>query len=138
MFDKYMKILPLILMLFLSVPAIAAQSRAAKVILATSSEERAISEAYDVYLSAISHKTIAKARLDFPISLVKESSTHFILERAYYISPNELRGFGLAIPKALAKKEHGRIKAIQDVVMQKEERRQGLHTVAFAKKRLDR
>jgi hypothetical protein len=120
-----------------SVAAMADESHVTKMIRATPAEERAVSAAYDVYIAAISHRAISKESIDFPLSMIIESSENYIFERAYYISPNEVRGFGLAIPKALTKKQGNRLKAIQDMVLMKEERRQGLHTVVFTQKKVE-
>jgi len=132
-----MKALLLSLSFLVSASGLAVESQVEKVIRASAKEETGISEAYDVYLSALSHQVIARTRVSFPMSLVKESSNYFIVERGYYISPNELRGFGLAIPKKPARSVHGKLKATDDLVLQSEERRQGLHTVVLTKRRVE-
>ena len=123
--------------LLASMGAMADESYLAKMIRATPAEERAVSAAYDVYIAAISHRVVSKENIYFPLSMITESADNFILERAYYISPNELRGFGLAIPKGLAQKQGNHLKALQDLMLTKDERHQGLHTLVFTQKRVE-
>jgi hypothetical protein len=123
--------------LLASISLNAQDSHATKTIQATPAEEAAISAAYDAYIAAISLRVVPKESIDYPLSLITESPENFILERSYYISPNELRGFGLAIPKRLARKQGNRLKGMQDLVFRSEERRQGLHTVVFTQKKVE-
>ena len=105
-----------------------------KVISAKPAEERYVSNAYDVFLMALSKKQMSKSLVDFPVSLCKESGDVFLLERAYYISPNEMRGFSLAFPKSTVRKKGGHIIGIVDLSLKEYELRQGIHCLLFRAK----
>jgi hypothetical protein len=45
--------------------------------------------------------------LCFPTRLVQKSGNFVLIERAYYVSPNELRGFELFVPKECLSEKDG-------------------------------
>ena len=127
----------LMAMLLVPLSTRAADSYIERMIAAAPDEERAISQAYAVYLTAISREPISKDRIDFPRSLVKETTSHFLLERAYYVAPNVLRGFTLSIPKGSAKTVGGRVKANHDLELKEDHVRQGIHVVVLGQRTVE-
>jgi hypothetical protein len=76
-----------------------------KMIDATETQERNISRMYDYFLRLIAGGTIERgAKFTTDKRFFAETETHAIFLWAYYISPNELRGFEVSIPKELLKK----------------------------------
>jgi len=72
---------------------LAADSYVEKMISVVDKDERYVASAYDAYLSFLMKKVVSKDEIVFPTELLIDRPEYFVLERAYYISPNEMRGF---------------------------------------------
>ena len=118
----------------LPLAGVAADMHVEKTVRITEANERYVAKAYDAYLLVIAKRPIPKDFINFPVALLLERPEYFILERAYYITPNELRGFSLAIPKPLMKKIDDRVQATKDLELDKESVHQGIHAIVLREK----
>lgn len=81
-----------------------------KTIACDDEEERCVAASYECFIALLSDKRIAAGTLRLPRTLVIERGGNLIFERAYYISPNEMRGFSFAVPRALLVEENGTLR----------------------------
>jgi hypothetical protein len=88
--------------------------------------ERYIDDAYAIHIHLLSGKTIPKGALRLPSKLVRQSDSFLIFERAYYVTPNSLRGFSLAIPRSLMAEKDGIITNLSPIRAVKEDWKQGI------------
>lgn len=89
-------------------------------------EERYVAEAYDAFLTLCTTRELQASQLHFPAHLAGRHGNHVLIERAYYIAPNELRGFELRIPSDLVSEYEGIFGLTADVSIGKASTRQGI------------
>lgn len=116
---------------------LAADSYVEKMIRVADKNERYVASAYDAYLTLLVKKSVSKDKIYFPIELLIDRPEYFVLERAYYISPNEMRGFSLALPKKAVKTSDGRVQATSDLAVEEESIHQGIHVLVLKEKRVE-
>lgn len=104
-----------------------------KMIACPEAEEAMVSGAYDVFLFALEQGQIRKEELRLPVRLTESRDGHVIFSRAFYISPNELRGFELVIPAALLVEQDGVLSLISDLSVASQDVRQRI-TILVMKK----
>ncbi len=97
-------------------------------------EERFVSQAFDAFLALTAKREIGKDELRFPVSFAVMRPDYVILSRAFYIAPNELRGFEIAIPRNCLIERQGVFNLNASVVVHKEDRRQGITILVVKKK----
>jgi hypothetical protein len=98
----------------------------AKMIACDEKDEQYVAQAYDAFLTLVAGREIQPTDLRFPSRLVERSGEFIHIERAYYISPNEFRGFDLFIPKALISEKDGFIVPRVPLAVAKRLTRQGM------------
>ena len=79
----------------------------AKMIACDEKDERYVAEVYDAFLTLSAGRELKAGELRFPIRMVEKQGDFILIERAFYVSPNELRGFELFIPKTLLAERKG-------------------------------
>ncbi len=89
-------------------------------------EEILIAQAYKSFLDLIAKREVTKDELRFPARLTTQNEDGVVFCRAFYISPNELRGFELFIPKDCVTQKNGLFVATVGLVVDREDTRQGM------------
>jgi hypothetical protein len=95
-------------------------------------QERGVASGYDCFMTLLSDGKIAAGRLQLSATQVQRRAGNLIFERAYYISPNELRGFVFAVPEALTEERDGIIRNKTGLRLANREMHQGLQTCVLA------
>jgi hypothetical protein len=124
----------ILLLLFIPFAASAAEyGYVAKMIACSEKEERLVSQAYDAFLKLISGGRVEKDDLRFPFQWAAIRPEKLILSRGFYISPNELRGFELAIPKSCLVERDGIFVLNSAVTLENVEVRVGIRVLVLRK-----
>jgi len=79
----------------------------AKMIACDEKDERYVAQAYDAFLTLTAGRELKPGELSFPVRVIEKSGDFILIERAYYVSPNEMRGFELFIPKRFVSEKNG-------------------------------
>lgn len=117
----------LIALLILTSPSMAADSGyIVKLIDCEPKEEILISKTYESFIDLIAKREVKKEKLRFPVRLATKNDNGVIFSRAFYISPNELRGFEIFIPKDCVTEKNGLFVSTAGLVVDREETRQGV------------
>jgi hypothetical protein len=106
----------------------------AKMISADPKDEAMISDAYDAFLTLLSAHEIKAGEIKYPTRITERRENGIIIEHAFYVSPNELRGFSLFIPKNCVVEKDGTLISTATLVLESEEMRQGLRYLVLKKK----
>jgi len=109
-------------------------SYVATTIAAESKDETMISDAYDTFLALISDHEIKAGELKYPARIADHRDNGVIIERTYYVSPNEMRGFSLFIPKDCVTEKGEILISTAALVIESEETRQGVRCLMLKKK----
>lgn len=97
-------------------------------------EERFASDVFDAFLSLTARRELKKEELRFPASFAVRLPNYVVLSRGFYVSPNELRGFDISVPKNCLVEKDGLFSLTTPVVIDKEDRRQGITVLVLKKK----
>ncbi|MBN2684455.1 MAG: hypothetical protein JXR40_04190 [Pontiellaceae bacterium] len=109
------------------------ESYVEKMIAVDENQEMYIGDAYDLFLRIISGETIIDAaEVQFPKSMLDDHGEVYILGWAFYISPNEFRGFELVFPKSVFTEKDGILTNSCKLALDKSDTKQG--TVVFVLK----
>lgn len=102
-------------------------------------DQRFISDTYDAFLTILAKREIGKEKIRFPArmaSQIKRGETHTIICWSYYITPDESRGFELAIPKDSCTENDGFLTTTTDLVIARQDRKQGVEILVLKPKNL--
>ena len=100
----------LLSLLILASPCLATDSAyIVKMIDCEPREEILISKTYESFLDLIAKREVKKEELRFPVRLAAQNDKGVIFSRSFYVSPNELRGFEIFIPKDCVQREERNI-----------------------------
>ncbi len=127
----------LVFLCLVPIVVLATDSYVEKMIRVADKNGRSVASAYDAYLTLLVKKSISKDKIDFPTELLIDRPEYFVLERTYYISPNEMRGFSLALPKKAVKASDGRVQSTSDLALKEESIHQGIHVLVLKEKRVE-
>lgn len=105
-----------------------------KMIACKEGEESFVSEAFDAFLTLVSHREVKKNSLHFSAQSATFREDYIIFDRAFYISPNNLRGFELAVPKNCITENNG-VLTLSDTVVLDSESYQGDIRIFVLKKK---
>lgn len=126
---------PRALLFLVSLSAAAAEpSYVDKMIACEEQEERFVSEAFDAFLALVARQPVKKGELHFPARLATFRPDYIIFDRGFYISPNELRGFELAVPRDCLTEKDGIFTLSETLVVDRDEWRSGLRILVLKKK----
>jgi len=126
--------LSLFALLALAVPIFAADtSYLAKMIACEPKEEFLVTQTYDAFLALISGHEVKKEELRFPARLAIRNDRGVIFSRAFYVSPNELRGFELFVPKDCVTEKDGVLVSAFALAVDHEETKQGIRRLVLRK-----
>lgn len=89
----------ILLSLITSAVLAADTSYLAEMIACDEKEEALVSDTYSAFLTLIGMRELQKKGLRFPVHLAERRANGFIISRGYYVSPHELRGFEIFVPK---------------------------------------
>lgn len=90
--------------------------------------------AFDVFLHLAASRDVQKEELRFPVGLAKQSQDMVSFERAFYLTPNILRGFELRVPVECLRQKEGMWISIVPLTVAKERRQQGIIALTLKKK----
>ena len=99
-------------------------------------EETMISQTYESFLNLIAKHEVKKDELRFPVRLSKQKDDGVIFSHSFYISPNELRGFEIFIPKDCVAEKNGLFVSTVSLVIEREETKQGIRCLILKKAQL--
>jgi hypothetical protein len=117
----------LLSLLILASPCLATDSAyIVKMIDCEPREEILISKTYESFLDLIAKREVKKEELRFPVRLAAQNDKGVIFSRSFYVSPNELRGFEIFIPKDCVTEKNGIFVSTVGLVVDREETRQGI------------
>jgi hypothetical protein len=97
-------------------------------------EEHFATEAFDAFLALIARRELKQEELCFPASFAVVLPNYIVLSRAFYVSQNELRGFEISVPKQCVTEKDGVLRLTAPVVVEKEDRRQGITLFVLKRK----
>jgi len=124
--------LRLLTLLVLATSSFAADtSYFAKMIACDPKDEFFISQTYEAFLSLVAKREVKKEEIRFPARLAIRNDSGVILSRAFYISPNELRGFELFIPKDCVSEKDGILISTTALAVEREETKQGIRCLVL-------
>jgi hypothetical protein len=105
-----------------------------RMIECSEADEHFVSQAYDAFVALAGTREVKAGELHFPARWAIARPDYIIIWRAFYISPNELRGFELAIPRNCMVEKDGILGLALPVVVEKEGTRAGIRTLVLRKK----
>lgn len=106
-----------------------------KMIACDEKEEALVSDAFGTFLTLLSKGELKKEELCFPAHLAKKNNNgSFIIGRAFYITPNELRGFELVVPEECLVEKKGILVSISALVVAHRGGSQGITSLVLKKK----
>jgi hypothetical protein len=105
-----------------------------KMIACDEQEERFVSEAFDAFLTLVAKNDVKKDTLHFPVRLATFRPDYIIFDRGFYISPNELRGFELVVPRGCLAEKNGVFTLKETVVVDRDEWRSGIRILVLKRK----
>ena len=106
----------------------------AKMIACGEKDEHYIAQAYDAFVALAAGRVLEPGELRFPASLVERDRGFVLIERAYYVSPNELRGFELLVPKKFVSEKDGVVVSTAALSVAQKVTRQGITSFTLQKK----
>lgn len=98
----------------------------AKMIACEEADEPLIEDAFNAYHLLLATRELKAGELRFPAHLTKTQGDTLVLDRAFYISPNVLRGFELIVPATCMTQKGEAWIAIVPLTVEKEQTRQGI------------
>lgn len=98
----------------------------AKVIACEEKDERYVAQAYDTFLALAAGRNLKAGEMRFPARLVEKRGDFVLIARAYYVSPNELRGFELLAPKDCVSEKDGLVFSTSALSVTQKLTRQGI------------
>lgn len=127
--------LRLLTLLLLASSAVAAEiSYVAKLIACEEKEEEFVSHSYDAFLALKAKGELKKEELRFPSRLAIPKASGVIISRAFYVSPNELRGFEIFVPEDCVLEKNGVLISATDLEVQSEDTKQGITCIVLKRK----
>jgi hypothetical protein len=125
----------LLLLILVTSTAIAADTGyLAKMIDCEEKEEALISDTYSAFLALMSKRKLPKGGLRFPVRLSRRSEYGFTISRGYYVSPNELRGFEIFVPKDCFDEKEGILISSTELSIDREDWKQGSTLLVLKRK----
>jgi hypothetical protein len=106
----------------------------AKMITCSQKDERYVAQAYDAFLTLAAGRALGAGELRFPAAMIEKDGGFVIIERAYYVSPNELRGFELFVPRELLAEKGGVLVSTAPLSVSQSVTRQGITSFTLQKK----
>jgi hypothetical protein len=105
-----------------------------RMIAADPKEEAMISDAYDLFLTLMASREIKAGELKYPAKLAIRNVGGIIIERAFYVTPNEMRGFSFFIPKDCVAEKDGVLISTVALAIERDEMKQGIRCLVLKKK----
>ncbi len=125
----------LLLLIALTSTGIAADTDyLAKMIACEEKEEALVSDTYSAFLTLMSKRELPKGELRFPVRLADRRVNGFLISRGYYVSPNELRGFEIFVPKDCVDEKDGILISSTALTIASEDSKQGFTLLTLKRK----
>jgi hypothetical protein len=129
-----MRYLALLLATALAVSSADNLSYLASMIACEEKEELFVDGAFDAFLSLAAGRDVKEGELCFPVRLAKEAHDVVSFERAFYLTPNILRGFELRVPVECLRQKEGMWISIVPLTVAKQRGQQGITSLTLKKK----
>lgn len=97
-----------------------------KMIRCDEKDEQYVSDAYLCHINLLARRVVAKGDLKLPSRLTQKTEEFYVFERAFYVSPNMLRGFILSIPLTLMVEKDGVLENSVPLRLTREDSKQGI------------
>ena len=125
----------LLFFLLATSPAIAAEKNyIATMIACEEKEEALVSSTYSAFLTLVAKRELPKEELRFPVRMAERRVDGFLISRGFYVSPNELRGFEIFVPKDCVVEKDGILISSTALVIASEDSKQGFTLLALKRK----
>jgi hypothetical protein len=124
----------LILLLIVSSAVAADKSYLTTMIACEENEEALVSGTYSAFLTLVAKRELPKEELRFPIRLAERRENGFLISRGFYVSPNELRGYEIFVPKDCMVEKDGILISSTALVIATEDSKQGFTLLALKRK----
>ena len=106
----------------------------AKMIACDQKDEGYVAQAYDAFLALAAGQVLKPGELRFPARLLEKDGGFIIIERAYYVSLNELRGFELFVPREFVAEQGGFVVSTAPLSVAQKATRQGITSLTLQRK----
>jgi hypothetical protein len=103
----------------------------AKMIACDQKDEGYVAQAYDAFLALAAGQVLKPGELHFPARLIEKDGGFIIIERAYYVSLNELRGFELFVPREFVAEKSGVVVSTAPLSVAQKATRQGITSLTL-------
>jgi hypothetical protein len=119
----------------LFVPAFADQSApASKPLQYTEQEEPYIAKAFDSFMQLVQKRELPADTLSYPTHLSRMDDDMIVVAQSFYVSPDEIRGFELIIPKDALREREAILFQKEPLVIETENSRQNIRRLVLKKK----
>lgn len=116
-------------------PAFAGQSApASKPLQYTEQEEPYIAKAFDSFIQLVQKRELPADTLSYPTHLSRMDDDMIVVAQSFYVSPGEIRGFELIIPKDALHERESILFQKEPLVIENENTRQNIKRLVLKKK----
>ena len=120
------------LALLLIAPPAACGDHVGAMIRCTSKEEQHIDLLYETYVAILDNRSLSKgATLHLPTKADSPKGDYVIFSWAYYVTPNNLRGFEISVPKQHLARKGRQYVASVDLTVDRAYFKQGQHIIVL-------
>jgi hypothetical protein len=119
----------------LCVPAFADQSASvSKPLQYTGQEEPYVAKAFDSFIQLVQKRELPADTLSYPTHLSRMDDDMIVVAQSFYVSPGEIRGFELIIPKDALHERESIFFQKEPLVIENENTRQNIRRLVLKKK----
>jgi hypothetical protein len=119
----------------LCVPAFADQSASvSKPLQYTAQEEPYVAKAFDSFIQLVQKRELPADTLSYPTHLSRMDDDMIVVAQSFYVSPGEIRGFELIIPKDALHERESILFQKEPLVIENENTRQNIRRLVLKKK----
>ena len=125
----------ILILLLITTSAIAAEKGYLEQMIACEEKEEAlVSDAYNAFVTLLAKRELPKEELRFPARLAQKRPSGFLISRAFYVTPNELRGFEILVPKDCVTEKEGVLISSTVLAVASEDSKQGIILLTLKRK----